>query len=115
MLNERYGDLLDNVINKKDTTMIDTVERLTNKMITERQAEVDRINSNIHNKELKKQSECERIENSNAILNKWVDVVKDKHELEVKLTDAKQKAIHDAEMRRKTNENLNWKPSLIKR
>lgn len=115
MLNERYGNLLDNVMNKKDTTMIDTAERLTDKMIARKQAEINRINSSIRDRELSKQLERETIEKSNEVLNKWINVVKAKHDAESKRADVKRKEMCDAEMRRKTTENLNWKPSPIKR
>lgn len=88
MLNERYGNLLDNVMNKKDSTMIDTVDRLNSKIKAERQAENDRINSSIRNREFKEQAECERVENTNVILNKYIDKIKAKQEAEIKQSEA---------------------------
>lgn len=43
-------------------------------------------------------------------LNKWIDVIKNKEEAKQKQRKAEQQVIKDAEMCRRTKQNLNWTP-----
>lgn len=61
-------------------------------------------------RERKEQAERDRIKQTNAALNKWIDVIKSKEEAKQKQREAEQQAIKDAEMRRRTKQNLNWTP-----
>lgn len=52
----------------------------------------------------------DRVRQTNAALGKWIDVIKSKEEAKQKQCEAEQQAIKDAEMRKRTKQNLNWIP-----
>lgn len=104
----RYGNLLDNVMNKKDDKMVNTAEKLVNSIAANRQAEIDRRNSAMSARESKEQAECDRRRQTNEVLERWVNVSRRKEEAKQKQREAEQQAIKDAEMRRRTKQNLNW-------
>lgn len=106
----RYGNLLDNVMNRKDDKMVNSAEEFMDSMAANRQAEIDKRNSAMNARERKEQEERDRIKQTNAALDKWIDVIKSKEEAKQKQREAEQRAIKDAEMRRRTKQNLNWTP-----
>lgn len=106
----RYGNLLDNVMKKKDDKMVNSAEEFMDSMAANKQAEIDKRNSAMNARERKEQAERDRIKQTNAALNKWIDVIKSKEEAKQKQREAEQQAIKDAEMRRRTKQNLNWTP-----
>lgn len=106
----RYGNLLDNVMKKRDDKMVNSAEEFMDSMAANRQAEIDKHNSAMNARERKEQAERDRIKQTNDTLNKWIDVIKSKEEAKQKQREAEQQAIKDAEMRRKTKQNLNWTP-----
>lgn len=106
----RYGNLLDNVMKKRADKMVNSAEEFMDSMVANRQAEIDKRNSAMNARERKEQAERDRIKQTNDTLNKWIDVIKSKEEAKQKQREAEQQAIKDAEMRRKTKQNLNWTP-----
>lgn len=106
----RYGNLLDNVMKKRDDKMVNSAEEFMDSMAANRQAEIDKRNSAMNARERKELEERDRVRQTNAALNKWVDVIKSKEEAKQKQREAEQQAIKDAEMRRQTKRNMNWTP-----
>lgn len=106
----RYGNLLDNVMKKRDDKMVNSAEEFMDSMAANRQAEIDKLNSAMNARERKEQAERDRIKQTNAALNKWIDVIMSKEEAKQKQHEAEQQAIKDAEMRRRTKQNMNWIP-----
>lgn len=106
----RYGNLLDNIMKKRDDKMVNSAEEFMDSMAANRQAEIDKRNSAMNARERKEQAERDRIKQTNAALGKWVDVIKSKEEAKQKQREAEQQTIKDAEMRRRTNQNVNWTP-----
>lgn len=106
----RYGNLLDNVMKKKDDKMVNSAEEFMDLMVANRQAEIDKRNSAMNARERKEQAEQNRIKQTNVALDKQLDVIKSKEETKQKQREAEQQAIKDAEMRRRTKQNLNWTP-----
>lgn len=106
----RYGNLLDNVMKKKDDKMVNSAEEFMDSMAANRQAEIDKRNSAMNARERKELEERDRVRQTNAALNKWVDVIKSKEEAKQKQREAEQQAIKDAERRKQTKRNMNWTP-----
>lgn len=106
----RYGNLLDNVMNRKDDEMVNTAEKFVDSIAANRQAEIDKRNSTMGAMERKEQAERDKIKQTNEVIEKWINVSKRKEEAKQKRREAEQQAIRDAEMRRRTNQNLNWLP-----
>lgn len=106
----RYGNLLDNVMNRKDDKMVNTAEEFMDSMAANKQAEIDRLNSAMNARESKEQAECDRLKQTNEALEKWVNVSRRKEEEKQRQHEAEQQAIMDAEMRRQTIQNMNWAP-----
>lgn len=108
--NDRYGNLLDNVMNRKDDKMVHTAEKLVDSISANKQAEIDKRNSAMSARERKEQAEHDRLKQTNDALEKWISVSKRKEEEKQRQREAEQQAIKDAEMRRITKQNLNWTP-----
>lgn len=106
----RYGNLLDNVMKKRDDKMVNSAEEFMDSMAANRQAEIDKRNSAMNARERKELEERDRVRQMNAALGKWIDVIKKKEEAKQRQREAEQQAIKDAEMRRRTKQNLNWTP-----
>lgn len=99
----RYGNLLDNVMKKRDDKMVNSAEEFMDSMAANRQAEIDKRNSAMNARESKEQAECDRRRQTNEVLEKWLNVSKRKEEVKQRQREAEQQAIKDAEMRRRTN------------
>lgn len=80
----RYENLLDNVMKKKDDKMVNSAEEFMDSMAANRQAEIDKRNSAMNARERKEQAERDRIKQTNAALDKWIDVIKSKEEAKQK-------------------------------
>lgn len=106
----RYANLLDNVMNRKDDKMVNTAENFMDSIASNRQAEIDKRNSAMSARERKEQAECDRRRQTNEALEKLINVSKRKEEAKQKQREAEQQAIKDTEMRRRTKQNLNWTP-----
>lgn len=66
----RYGNLLDNIMKKRDDKMVNSAEEFMDSMAANRQAEIDKRNSAMNARERKEQAERDRIKQTNAALGK---------------------------------------------
>lgn len=116
MSDNRYGNLLDNVMNKKaDTTAIDAASRFRDAVIAREQAEVDKRNSMNRQREEKEIAEQERLAKQNDFINSMLQKTKDRADEANRQKKAEEKERERREQSRKAMENLNWTPKKISR
>lgn len=82
--------------------MVNTAEEFMDSIAANRQGEIDKRISAMNARECKEQTERDRIKQTNATLDKWIDVIKSKEKVKQKQHEAEQQANKDAEMCRRT-------------
>lgn len=113
MLNDRYGDLLDKVMNKKRSDiMIDTSAKMGDLIIEKRKREERQHEQVIAEREEKERTEQKRIQRSNDFAEHMIEKAKIREQTKEAKRERILKEKHEEQERRerhrKTIENLNW-------